>query len=49
MDLDDVITSLKHCLQNESTKSSTFDIGGPDIVSYKEMLELTAKALGKSV
>ena len=47
MDLDDVITSLKYCLQNESTKSSTFDIGGPDIVSYKEMLELTAKALGK--
>jgi uncharacterized protein YbjT (DUF2867 family) len=34
----DVIQFLSKCLFNEKTYNQNFDIGGPDILSYKEML-----------
>lgn len=34
----DVITILERCLLNVQTFDKDFDIGGPDILSYKEML-----------
>jgi len=33
-----VIYYLQHCLLNEKTFNRTFEIGGPDILSYKKML-----------
>ena len=47
IDIDDVTLTLKYCLENEKTTSETYDIGGPQVISYKGMLEETAKSLGK--
>jgi len=37
--VDDVITYLTGCLYDERTAGETFDIGGPDILTYREMME----------
>lgn len=47
IDLDDVLASLKYCIENYPDLNQVYDIGGPDAFSYKEMLTRTAKALGK--
>ncbi|MEZ5009912.1 MAG: SDR family oxidoreductase [Chitinophagales bacterium] len=39
----DVIAFLSKSLFNEKTYNQNFDIGGPDILSYKEMLQVYAK------
>lgn len=33
-----VIYYLNHCLLNEKTLNKTFEIGGPDVLTYKQML-----------
>ena len=42
----DVISFLKGTLFNKATFDQSFDIGGPDIISYKEMLLGYAKVRG---
>ncbi|AXT20163.1 DUF2867 domain-containing protein [Flavobacteriaceae bacterium AU392] len=42
----DVISLLSKCLFNPKTFNQNFDIGGPDILSYKEMLLQFGKARG---
>jgi hypothetical protein len=42
--VDDVINLLNRSLFNETTYKNNYDIGGPDILSYKEMLLGYAKA-----
>ncbi len=42
----DVIRILELCLGNEKTFNKDFDIGGPDILSYKEMLLGYARVRG---
>jgi uncharacterized protein YbjT (DUF2867 family) len=37
--VDDVISYLAGCLTDERTAGRTFDIGGPDVMTYKEMME----------
>jgi uncharacterized protein YbjT (DUF2867 family) len=37
--VDDVISYLVGCLTEERTAGGTFDIGGPDILTYREMME----------
>lgn len=37
--VDDVIGYLVGCLKDERTTGETFDIGGPEILTYREMLE----------
>ena len=44
----DVISFLKDTLFNQATFDRDFDIGGPDIISYKEMLSGYAKVRGLS-
>ncbi len=39
----DVIRYLVGCLHNERTTGDTFDIGGPEILSYREMMERFAR------
>ena len=41
-----VVEYLTGCLGNEKTYAQTFDIGGPEILSYKEMLLQFAKVRG---
>jgi uncharacterized protein YbjT (DUF2867 family) len=42
----DVIELLLRCLKNEATYNRSFDIGGPDIMTYREMLLGYAAARG---
>jgi uncharacterized protein YbjT (DUF2867 family) len=45
--LDDAVALLSFAIGRESCASRTYDIGGPDVLTYREMMELTAEALGK--
>ena len=42
----DVIGYLVGCLQNEETSGQTYDIGGPDILSYRNLLDIYAEEAG---
>lgn len=44
--ISDVITFLSKCIFNTKTYNQNFDIGGPDILSYKEMLLEFARIRG---
>jgi uncharacterized protein YbjT (DUF2867 family) len=44
--LDDVVRGLRRCLGNDTTYGATYDVGGPDVMSYREMLLRTADVLG---
>jgi len=44
--ISDVIELLLRCLKNEATYNRSFDIGGPDIMTYREMLLGYAAARG---
>lgn len=41
-----VIYYLQHCIHNADTYFKTFEIGGPDVLSYKQMLLGLAKVRG---
>ena len=42
----DIITFLTGVLNNKATYNDSFDIAGPDILTYKDMLHLYARARG---
>lgn len=44
--LSDVIQLLRYCLGAPDCMGQVFDIAGPDILSYQELLKLTAEVLG---
>jgi uncharacterized protein YbjT (DUF2867 family) len=43
----DVITYLVGCLQESRTRGRTLDIGGPEILTYREMMERFATVMGR--
>ncbi|HBA72292.1 MAG: NADH-binding protein [Geobacteraceae bacterium GWC2_55_20] len=45
--VDDVISYLTGCLADERTAGRTFDIGGPEVMTYREMMERFAMLEGK--
>ncbi|MGB0526093.1 MAG: NAD-dependent epimerase/dehydratase family protein [Flammeovirgaceae bacterium] len=45
--LQDVLTILDFCIGNEAAYHQTIDMGGNDILNYKEMLQITARLMGK--
>ena len=47
--IDDVIIYLYESLKVEETEGKTFDIGGPDILEYREMMEAYGKMNNKSI
>ncbi len=47
--VDDVISYLTGCLKDERTAGRTFDIGGPEIITYRDMMERFARLEGKSL
>ena len=47
IDLEDVVQLLAYCVGREDTFGQTFDVGGPEVMTYQEMVEATARALGK--
>lgn len=44
--LKDVLAYLAGCLESSLTAGKTFDIGGPDILTYREMMQQYAEARG---
>ena len=44
--IDDVLNYLVGCLENDATIGETFDIGGPDIVTYLDLIRTYAEAAG---
>jgi uncharacterized protein YbjT (DUF2867 family) len=47
--LRDVLGYLIGCAEAEGTAGETFDIGGPDVITYRQMLMQVAELLGKHV
>ena len=47
--LRDVLGYLVGCVEEEATTGGTFDIGGPDILTYRQMMTQVAELLGKRV
>jgi uncharacterized protein YbjT (DUF2867 family) len=45
----DVIRYLIGCLRDERTANDTFDIGGPEILTYREMMQRFAGIIGKKI
>ena len=45
----DVIRYLVGCLHEERTAGGTFDIGGPDVLSYRDMMERFAAIEGRTL
>lgn len=45
----DVITYLSKSIETPQTEGKTFDIGGPDILTYKDMMKIYARILDKSI
>jgi uncharacterized protein YbjT (DUF2867 family) len=46
--IDDVVAYLVGVLDVPETAGETYDIGGPDVLTYQEMLRETARQLGRS-
>ncbi|HAM35461.1 MAG TPA: hypothetical protein DEB40_05055 [Elusimicrobia bacterium] len=44
--LDDVLALLRYCIEHPAQENRSFDIGSPDVMSYRELLERTARLLG---
>jgi uncharacterized protein YbjT (DUF2867 family) len=47
--VDDVIAYLSGCLADERTAGRTFDIGGPEVLTYREMMERFARIAGRTI
>ncbi|MGA8084099.1 MAG: NAD(P)H-binding protein [Candidatus Nitrosopolaris sp.] len=47
--VDDVVTYLVGCLEANDTEARTYDIGGPDLLTYADMMKRYAKMMNKSV
>jgi hypothetical protein len=47
--VDDVVEYLARCIEVKDTEGKRFDIGGPDILTYLDMMRKYAKILNKSV
>jgi hypothetical protein len=45
--LTDVIRAMRFCLANEETKNKDYDIGGPKVLTYRELLQAAADVLKK--
>lgn len=47
--LDDVITYLTKSIESNDTENKSFDLGGPDIMTYIDMMRRYGKMLNKSI
>ena len=46
--LDDVVAILVHCLEDEDTRGRVCEVGGPDVMTYRDMMRETASVLGRT-
>jgi nucleoside-diphosphate-sugar epimerase len=47
--LHDVIRAIQFCLANEETQNNDYDIGGPQILTFRDMLRASAEILKKKI
>lgn len=47
IDIEDMLEIIQQCLGNEKTYNEAIEVGNPRVITYKKLLVLTAKALGK--
>ena len=47
--VDDVVTYLARCAEHPETAGRIFEIGGPDVLSYEELMRTYAGYLGKTI
>ena len=45
--IDDVTKAIMCCLEDNSTKGKVYELGGPNIYSYKEIMEMILNVTGK--
>lgn len=45
--LSDVVEILAYCCHHESTAGRICEVGGPDVMTYREMMKTTAQVLGR--
>ncbi len=45
--LDDVVELLAYCVEHPERSRGVHDIGGPDVLSYREMIAMTSEVLDK--
>ena len=45
--IEDVVRSIELCLKHPNLYVGSFDIGGPDILTYRKLIELTAEEMGR--
>ena len=45
--IDDVVAYLVGVIEEESTRNDTFEIGGPEVLTYERLIERTARAAGQ--
>jgi uncharacterized protein YbjT (DUF2867 family) len=43
--LDDVVTILAHCVDDDETLGRVCEVGGPDVLTYRQMMRETARVL----
>jgi uncharacterized protein YbjT (DUF2867 family) len=44
--VEDVLVYLSKCIENRSTEDKTFDIGGPQVLSYADLMQMYARVRG---
>jgi len=47
IDLGTVAALVEHCVGRAETYGQTFDIGGPDVLPYRDMIRITGEELGR--
>lgn len=47
--VDDVVAAIAIALQSHSARGEIVNVGGPDVVTYRELVRITAAALGGAV
>ena len=47
IDLGTVAALVDHCVGRRATYRQTFDIGGPDVLPYRDLIRITGEELGK--
>ncbi|MEK2689174.1 NAD(P)H-binding protein [Bdellovibrio sp. GT3] len=45
--VEDVLKSIRYCIDTPETDNKIYDLGGPDILSYRDMMLRVAELLGK--
>ena len=45
--LEDLVAVLVHCLEDEETRGRVCEVGGPEVLSYADMMRQTAEVLGR--